>query len=195
MKLVPKNKMVRKLEMLKNGGKPVKQITFTGIKTTNNRAYDPETIAYINSKLANIPMTQRAAILANIIEESGGNALASGPGGFYGILQWSPDRYALQSNDTQTELDNQIQYILDTYQNLNDKMSWTHGGTGSGYNSLKDAYKDFNSSDLQRANSGFTLGYVRPAGKKQSASNRYKVAQQVYQILNDYDKYLKSIKK
>jgi hypothetical protein len=72
-----------------NGGKIDSSNTFNGIKTTNNRPYDSNLISYINDKLRDGGMnkTKRAAVLANIIEESGGNPFAKGPGGFYGLLQ------------------------------------------------------------------------------------------------------------
>ena len=49
-----------------------------------------------------------------------------------------------------------------------------------------DAYNEFNDSDdLERINYALALGYVRPAGKKDSAANRYKVAQQIYAEINN----------
>ena len=65
------------------------ELTFEGITTTNNRPYNAVYIKYIDSKLRNAGMSanKRASILANIIEESGGNPFAEGPGGFYGLLQ------------------------------------------------------------------------------------------------------------
>ncbi len=49
-----------------------------------------------------------------------------------------------------------------------------------------DAYNEFaNSNDLERINYALTLGYVRPKGRKESAANRYKVAQQIYDEINN----------
>lgn len=157
-------------------------IDFSGIITTRNRGYNSEDISYINKKLSSIPAAQRSAILANIIEESGGDPLAVGPGGFYGLLQWGPDRYTAKSIDRQEELDNQIQYILETLDNTDDKMSWHHGGEGSGYKTAQDSHDAFRSSDIpiDSVNWAFTLGYVRPKGKIESAKNRSKVAKQIY---------------
>lgn len=166
-----------------DGGTIDSSNTFNGIKTTNNRPYDSSLISYINDKLRDGGMskTKRAAVLANIIEESGGNPFAKGPGGFYGLLQWSNGRYApTQETDTFKELNNQINYILQTEGNSTDRKSWTHGGKGSGYNSVNDAIKAFNENNLKSSTRGFTLGYVRPAGGLDSLSNRYSVAKQIY---------------
>lgn len=174
-----------------NGGTIDSSNTFNGIKTTNNRPYDSSLISYINDKLRDGGMskTKRAAVLANIIEESGGNPFAKGPGGFYGLLQWSNGRYMpTRETDTFKELDNQINYILQTEGNSTDKKSWTHGGKGSGYNSLNDAIKAFNENNLENSTRGFTLGYVRPAGGLDSLANRYSVAKQIYNNPKFYQK-------
>lgn len=161
-------------------------IDFTGLKTTNNRKYNPEYISYISDSLqkAGVSDTKRAAILANIIEESGGNPFAlDDTGKFYGLLQWANERYApTEEKDVWKEIDNQVSHIVSTLGNTTDKMSWTHGGKGSGYNSYKDAMSDFDSNDLATAMKGFTLGYVRPTGKMDSYNNRMKVAQQLYNL-------------
>lgn len=66
--------------------------------------------------------------------------------------------------------------------NTTDRKSWTDGGTGSGYMSLKDTYKDFTSKNLplSKVHRAFSFGYVRPLGKEDSYRNRLKVVQQVY---------------
>lgn len=164
--------------------------TFSGIKTTNNRPYNSAYITYINNKLRDAGMSKekRTAILSNIIEESGGEPFAEGPGGFYGLLQWSPERYKQQSSNKLEELDNQINYIIATEGNKDDKKSWTHGGTGSGYMSLVDAIKDFNSTDFRKAMKGYTLGHVRPANALKVLEDRMKIAEQLYNIKGFYAK-------
>lgn len=160
-------------------------IDYSGIKTTNNRPYNTDYISYIDAALQNGGMNdyQRAAVLANIIEESGGNPFAEGPGGFYGLLQWSGERYPkTKETDVYKEIDNQVKNILATAGNSTDKMSWTHGGKGSGYNSFKDAMNAYNSDKLEDVMRGYTLGYVRPAGGIDSYNNRLKVAQQIYDM-------------
>ena len=172
----------------KTGGQtktPVKKgIDWSGIVTTSKRGYNSDYIDYINNGLikAGFGKNQRAAILANVIEESGGNPFAvSSDGKFKGILQWEQGRYwPGDETDAYKELDNQIQYIVDTAGNSTDKKSWTHGGKGSGYNSLTDAMAAYNSEDdLEATMRGYTLGYVRPAGGIDSYNNRLKVAQQL----------------
>lgn len=174
-----------------DGGTIDGDVSFEGIKTTNNRPYNPVYISYINTKLRDGGMgkNQRLAVLSNIIEESGGDPFAEGPGGFYGLLQWSPQRYKKTGvKNVYEELDNQINYILNTVGNATDRMSWTHGGKGSGYNSLTDAMDAFNGDDLTASMRGFTLGYVRPAGGLDSLAHRMAVLNQINSIQGFYKK-------
>lgn len=170
------------------GGKkqtPLKEIDWSGITTTNNRPYNAEYINYINKSLINsgYNTNQRASILANIIEESGGDPFAEGPGGYYGLLQWGAERYPKgKETDVYKEIDNQLKYLNNTIGNTNDKKSWTHGGKGSGYNSFTDAMAAYNSDELNKVMHGFTWGYVRPAGKQDSYLNRQKVADQLINL-------------
>ena len=159
-------------------------VDFKDIKTSDGRGYNPAYIerAYSSLKKSGLTKKQQAVVLANIIEESGGDpfALNKNSGKDYGTLQWV-DRYP-KSNETDPykEIDNQMGYFLNTINNLDDQVSWTHGGKGSGYQSRKDAYNDFNSEDIETINKGFVLGHVRPAGKHDSAKNRIGVAEQIY---------------
>ena len=152
-----------------NGGK---KLLFTSLKTTNDRG---KSSGLYNDK-------QIAAILANIVEESGANPYAirtdKETGKQYkdtGLLQWI-DRYPGIDKKRLAieELDNQINYINKTLRDTTDTVSWTHGGEGSDYMKAVDAYNEFaNSNDLERINYALTLGYVRPKGRKESAANRY----------------------
>lgn len=157
---------------------------FAGLKTHDGRGYNTDYIDYIYDSLSksNLNKRQQAVILSHIINESGGNpfALNKKSGKDYGLLQWV-DRYTkTKETDPYKEIDNQLNYIYSTINNLDDKVSWTHGGEGSGYQSLNDAYSDFSSEDLSAVNKGFSLGYVRPAGKHDSANNRFGLAEQIY---------------
>lgn len=163
--------------------RPKDDIDFSGIVTTRNRAYDPEAMDYINKKLQYLPDIQRSVILGTIIEESGGNPFAKSKNGTYqGLLQWSANRYRIPDDvkDKYGEIDRQLEYLGSTLNNLTDAVSWTHGGSGSKYQTAKDAHANFNSDDLWKAHRAFSYGYVRPLGKEQSAKNRYKVVQQVH---------------
>lgn len=177
-----------------NGGK---KLLFTSLKTTNDRGYEVNNLNYIYNKLKSSGLyndKQIAAVLANIVEESGANPYVirtdKETGKQYkdtGLLQWV-DRYPGIDKKRLAieELDNQINYINKTLRDTTDTVSWTHGGEGSGYMKAIDAYNEFNDSDdLERINYALTLGYVRPAGKKDSAANRYKVAQQIYAEINN----------
>lgn len=177
-----------------NGGK---KLLFTSLKTTNDRGYEVNNLNYIYNKLKSSGLyndKQIAAILANIVEESGANPYTirtdKETGKQYkdtGLLQWI-DRYPGIDKKRLAieELDNQINYINKTLRDTTDTVSWTHGGEGSGYMKAVDAYNEFaNSNDLERINYALTLGYVRPKGRKESAANRYKVAQQIYDEINN----------
>lgn len=177
-----------------NGGK---KLLFTSLKTTDNRGYEVNNLNYIYNKLKSSGLyndKQIAAILANIVEESGANPYAirtdKETGKQYkdtGLLQWI-DRYPGIDKKRLAieELDNQINYINKTLRDSTDTVSWTHGGEGSGYMKAVNAYNEFaNSNDLERINYALTLGYVRPKGRKESAANRYKVAQQIYDEINN----------
>lgn len=158
---------------------------FEGIVTTNNRPYNKDYVSYINETLRQkgLNKEQRASILANIIEESGGDPYAKNQNGFYGLLQWANNRYApTKEQDPYKELDNQINYIISTKDNSTDRKSWTHGGTGSGFRSLLDAISAFKGSNLAKVMKGYTLGYVRPSGGLDAYRNRLKVAQQLYAL-------------
>lgn len=187
-----------------NGGK---KLLFTSLKTTNDRGYEVNNLNYIYNKLKSSGLyndKQIAAILANIVEESGANPYAirtdKETGKQYkdtGLLQWI-DRYPGIDKKRLAieELDNQINYINKTLRDTTDTVSWTHGGEGSGYMKAVDAYNEFaNSNDLERINYALTLGYIRPKGRKESAANRYKVAQQIYDEINNNNKLNNYIEK
>lgn len=158
-------------------------IDFTGIPTTRGRGFKTHNLNRINEGLKEIlPIDQRAAILGSIIEESGGNPnIKNATGAYQGLLQWGADRYVPKSTDNDIELNNQVQYILDTVNNPNDQVSWTHGGKGSGYSSKQETYNTFHDKDapFDKKFRAFSYGYVRPKGKEDSYNNRLKVSKKV----------------
>lgn len=157
-------------------------LNFKDIPTTNGRGYNVNNLIKINNGLKGLPLEQRAAIIGSIIEESGGDPFAVDKSGAYkGLLQWGAYRYVPKSKNPDEELNNQIQYILSTVNNTKGGINWTHGGKGSGYNTLDDAYKAFSSKKVPFKDKfkAFSYGYVRPAGKEDSYNNRLKVAQEV----------------
>lgn len=156
---------------------------FRGIKLTRGRKYSVPMAERLNDSLQYLPIKQRAIVLADMMEESGLDPLAKSTGDEYqGLLQWGADRYKITSNDKEKELIKQLQNLRNTINDTTDSKSWTHGGKGSGYNTLKDAYIAFNdtTNTLDQMHRGFSFGYVRPTGKEDSHQNRLKVAQQVY---------------
>lgn len=170
------------------GQDSIKLPDFSGIKTTKNRKYDPKLISYINEKLDTMDLERRASVLGQIIEESGGNPFAKSKNGTYqGLLQWGEDRYRIPKNATDTlkTIDSQLQYFIDSSKKTDDRVSWTHGGSGSGYNSLKEPFNIFWNPDssLEDTHRAFSWSYVRPEGKAASEANRLKVVKQVYDRL------------
>ena len=177
---------------------------FSGIKTTGNRAYKPEYISRAHKYLIEHGVVDKntiATILANIIEESGGDPLIRATDGSTskGLLQWTDDRYVLKENITFGKaFDEQMKFIVDNLNAENSRKKgnnneWAHGGKGSGFNSYKEANAHFNdSTSLNDKMKGYTLGYVRPAGKEQSVNNRIIVAEQILNILNNGSSKLKN---
>ena len=162
---------------------------YKGIKTTKNRPYNDDYIFYIERslKLRGFNDKQVSVILGNIIEESGGDPFAKSEHSTYqGLLQWGKDRYRINKNvkDPYEEIDNQLDYLTKSIQSSTDKVSWTHGGEGSGYNKgihAKNLFFD-DSADVDKIHHAFSFGYVRPKGKKHSYNNRLKVVKQVDEI-------------
>lgn len=169
----------------------MEELNFDNLDIRNG--YNSNNVKYIYNYLDKHEFSDKqiAVILANVIAESGADPLKTtiGSGKYHGLLQWDPNsRYKIKYNDSKKELDDQLTYLLNTYNNYTDKKSWTHGGEGSGYNSFKDAVNDFNSDDLYKSMTGFTLGYVRPGGKWNEVNNRYKIAQAIYNRIMEYNK-------
>lgn len=173
---------------------------FSDLKTTNNRPVNSDYLNYIYKKLRKSGFDDKHAsvLLGQIAEESGGDPFAVDSTGTYnGLLQWGPDRYQINTfydDDPYKEINRQLKYLLSTIDNLDDGKSWTHGGSGSGYNSRKDAYADWvQDDDMERMNRGLSFGHVRPTGKAASARNRFSVGSQIYDTVttatvpvNDY---------
>lgn len=161
---------------------------FSKIIATDNRPFNADSINYIASKLNNLDNNfQRAAVIANIIDESGGDPYAASKDNTYrGLLQWADDRWSEieKAGDIPT-MDEQLAYFTKTIDNLTDGKTWTHGGKGSGYQSNKDAYNAFKKGEnIDTVMHGFTWGNVRPLGKQASYENRLKIAKQVLDVLN-----------
>lgn len=158
---------------------------FLNIKTTGDRPYNRDYIEYIENGLSKrgFDNNQIDIILGNIIEESGGNPFAKSEGGTYqGILQWAKNRYKIsKEKDPYKEIDNQLDYLTESIANTTDKVSWTHGGEGSGYQSFKEPFSIFHNpqASIEDRHRAFSFGYVRPKGKQASSDNRLKVVNQV----------------
>ena len=180
----PKNILSNKLSIREQ---PKEHVPDNKALGTNDRLYDISSLKYIYNKLkeSNVPYIKNMSILTNIAEESGGNPFAK-HGEYFGLLQWSPERYNKLSDDFYTELNNQLKYIMESSNNENDKVSWTHGGENSGYKSYKNALDDFNSKDINKSIKGLTLGYVRPKGKHDSVNNRINAFNILKEMFDEY---------
>ena len=163
---------------------------FSGLKT-GGRGYNPDALNYIASKLTNLNLKQKCAILATIIQESGGNPLAKN-GSFVGLIQWSRGRAKDAWNDSyssQQAMDAQINLLNDTIHNTTDRESWNSGGSANGYNSKRSAYKVFTDENatLEQINHALVNGFVRPGQREKEARERYAIAQQLYDIMSAYE--------
>lgn len=167
-------------------GDATRIVNWSGLKLTSGRPYNEEYIDYIYNRLLDYGYDYDTAsiLVGNILEESGGDPYAR-DGQFKGILQWEDSRYKIKDDeDPFNELDNQIEYLHNTLGNLTDKVSWTHGGTSSGYMSNVDARNAFlYGKDISTRNHGLSFGYVRPhKGYKDrmlATNNRLNVVNQV----------------
>lgn len=187
----PSNLVEKDSQPLSQGFVPVPTFDFDSLETTNNRPINSDYLNYIYRKLHDHGYDDRraAVLLGQIAEESGGDPFAVDATGIYqGLLQWAPDRYQINTfndDDPYREINRQLKYFFNTVDDLDDKVSWTHGGEGSGYGSRKDAYADWqNTEDMGRMNHGLSFGYVRPTGKARSAQNRLSVGSQIYNLLS-----------
>lgn len=167
-------------------GDATRVVNWSGLKLTGGRPYNEEYIDYIYNRLLDYGYDYDTVsiLVGNILEESGGDPYAR-DGQFKGILQWEDSRYKIKDDeDPFNELDNQIEYLHNTLDNLTDRVSWAHGGTGSGYMSNVDARNAFlYGKDISTRNHGLSFGYVRPhKGYKDrmlATNNRLNVVNQV----------------
>lgn len=171
-------------------------INFDNLKLTNGRSYNPQYLSEIYDGLTKRGLSQNQAItvVGTIAEESGGDVFAKSDDKKYtGLLQWEDRRYKVQyPEDRDKELNAQLDYIADTLKNAHQRKNngfnddWTDGGEGSGYNSWKDAYKDFNDlTNVYNMTRGLNTGYVRPTGgikgNTGSIKNRMNAAKQIFE--------------
>lgn len=171
---------------------PTKQ--FSGLPVDNGRKYDTTMLAHINNELKDVPEKQRSAILASMVVESDMNPFAHYKAGkTKGLLQWEGNRYdtTIKENPTQqeqlAEVYDQLDYLKSTWKNKSDKVSWTHGGEGSGLWGAKHAINTFwnENNSLKKVNNAFVRGYVRPKGKSKSTTHRLKIAKDIYNRITE----------
>lgn len=151
----------------------VKRVDFDKYVPVFDRFHDAKLMEQLQDSLIargfNEP--QRAAILSNVLHESGGDPKAIGPGGFKGLVQWGTDRYPKTENAGK-----QIHYLIETSLDPS-SPNWTHGGGGKpSIKTAKDGYDKFwNSDNAYDATLYYTKGFVRPA-EEQARINRAKEA-------------------
>lgn len=143
-----------------------------------------ETISGVNANLNNLneinkqlkdagyKKTQRAAILATIVAESGANPAAIGDAGkARGLFQWHPNRFTAG-----IDLGSQIRLILSELKDFDNRNAWSNSRK---YNK-RNAYDIFHSTDdLNAAISALTANYIRPANADKEIQKRYNIAQQL----------------
>lgn len=143
--------------------------TISGIENANNNNLNE-----INKELKNAgyKKTQRAAILATIVAESGANPTALGDAGkAKGLFQWHANRFTAG-----IDLGSQIQLILSELKDFNNQNAWS----GSKKYNKRNAYDTFhNTEDLNAAISALTANYIRPANTDKEIQKRYNIAQQL----------------
>lgn len=161
---------------------------FSNLNTNFGYNLDNLNTAYKYFKKMNLNDYQIASLLANGIAESGFNPKAKNPKtSAKGIFQWLDGRYKYSSDELNNDelLKEQLNYVKDTLNNTTDRMSWNHGGSGSGYNKAVDAYKAFSNADnLQDAVHSFTYGYNRPDNVALREKQRLALAQEIYNRFN-----------
>lgn len=145
-----------------------KGIDWEGFSQVYGKAINPDNMRTIESKLTGLSSSQKGAVLANVLEESGGDPNAKS-GQYTGLLQSAPNR--LGGRDMQSQLNNILKTVA-----AYDSTNWTHGGNGSGYQSAGQAFQTWrtNPNDYNVVHS-FTYGYVRPANSSKAFSERWKV--------------------
>lgn len=133
-----------------------------------------ENLNQINKDLqkAGYKKTQRAAILATVVAESGANPKAIGDSGkARGLFQWHPNRFTAGM-----DLNSQVQLLLTELKDFNNQNAWS---SSRQYNK-RSAFDLFhNTEDLNEAISALTANYIRPANTDKEIKKRFNIAQQL----------------
>lgn len=173
-------------------GGDYKKYDYADVRKVNNRELNDDNIDYLINVFRSKGMDDMhiAVLVANIIDESGGDPLKESPDSLsVGLLQWKDERYdfnEFDDDDPDGEMTRQIDLILNTLDNLTDRKSWTHGGKGTGYNSLVDAHNDWvNGKTIEQINKGLSMGYVRPKDVFDNFKRRTKTAEALYGIISE----------
>lgn len=144
----------------------IKRIDFTEVQKSPQytKLYGwkllPENLAVIQDSLINRGATneQLVSFLSQVVPESGGSE-SKHPNGSMGIIS----RRGKRKVNYPTNLSGQIHVEMEGLFGPFQKDEWHHGGTGSGFNSARDAQKAFQSpSDLWNTTNAVMRGYVRP---------------------------------
>ena len=147
--------------------------TISGISNANN-----ENLNEINKQLKNAGWgkTQRAAILATIVAESGANPRAIGDSGkAKGLFQWHANRFTAGM-----DLGSQVQLIMNELDDFNNRNAWS----SSRKYTKQGAFDAFRGEDLMSAISALTANFIRPANTDGEIRKRYNIAQQLINQLS-----------
>ena len=146
---------------------PVENLSISNANSNN--------LNQINKELqkAGYKKTQRAAILATIVAESGANPSAIGDSGkARGLIQWHPNRF-----NAGIDLNSQINLLLNELRNFNNAAAWSSSKKYTKRNAF-DTF--FDTEDLNAAISALTANYIRPANTDREIAKRYNIAQQLF---------------
>lgn len=126
-------------------------------------------------------------ILANIVEESGGDPFSKN-GEYYGLFQESEERYPnrLRKRDSKlSEKDAIVSTLNRVIPEIEGTGRYTSGGDGSGYFTGRDAHDSFwdDSADLNDVSRAFLYGFERPGDKEGTFINRTNVAKIIKQMV------------
>lgn len=128
---------------------------------------------------------QLKALMATITEESGGDPFAESSGKNYrGLSQWSKDRLtddefkSIKKMSVNDAIDYELDKLVDGLNMTTGSDSFTHGGTGSGYDSgqaAMDAFWNPNGT-IESVVHALNNGYIRPGDREGTTENRIRTA-------------------
>lgn len=128
-------------------------------KVGNNRYIDTLLLRKVDNRFIyhNVGKPQREAIAWTVQQE--GNTTKAHGNGAYGLVGWRNGRAENLPDSVEGQADKLYNELYGPFNGDN----WYHGGSGSGYQTAKDAQKAFQkASNSKEAAKALNFGYVRP---------------------------------